>query len=74
MSQTTDQRAVAFEAAVRRVCDADGNVRTIDRDIVERDSRKGEPRSTAEAAERYRLMQAEQLVRIYEQCHGSLTT
>ena len=40
-----------------------GTIRVVDRDIIEADQLKGEPKSLEEAAERYRLMQAEQLLR-----------
>lgn len=41
----------------------DGTIRVVDQDIIDVDRRKGEPKTIAEAGARYRLMQAEQLIR-----------
>jgi hypothetical protein len=41
----------------------DGTIRVVDPEILEAEGRKPPPQSDAEAAERYRVMQAEQLIR-----------
>jgi hypothetical protein len=45
----------------------DGTIRVVDQDIIDADRLKGKPRSVKEAAERYWLMQATQLIRYVRQ-------
>jgi hypothetical protein len=47
-----------------------GTIRVVDRDIIDADRLKGEPKTDAEAAERYRIMQAAQLLRYVSSDRG----
>ena len=69
--QKRDDRRAAFSDLLGRYLDAEGKVTVLDPEVVEDDRRKGQPRSEKEAAERYRLMQAAQIIRCYERIYGT---